>query len=277
MDRPLNSPNQLQPGTVALLGVPWDENSTFMQGPAQAPPRIREALHSGSSNLCAENGVDLDAESRFQDMGDLDLRSDPLDRIEHETGALLARGARILALGGDHAVSYPVIKAYAREYGRVQILHFDAHPDLYQEFEGNRLSHACPFARIMEDGLADRLVQIGIRGMNLHQREQARRFGVEVVDMMNWSSGPPPVIEGPLYLSLDLDVLDPAFAPGVSHHEPGGLSTREVIRVLHSLGGPIIGADIVEFNPKRDPLGITAMVAAKFVKEIAGLMITSEG
>lgn len=277
MNRPFNFPSQIQPGTVALFGLPWDENSTFMRGPAQAPPRIREALHSRSSNLFAENGVDLGAEPRFQDVGDLDLGSDPFDQIENGTSTLLERGAHILALGGDHAVTYPVVKAYAQKFGNVQILHFDAHPDLYQEFEGNRLSHACPFARIMEDGLADRLVQVGIRGMNAHQSEQARRFGVEVIEMKDWDPAVQVNFQGPVYLSLDLDVLDPAYAPGVSHHEPGGLSTREVIRSLHALEVPIIGADIVEFNPRRDPLGITAMVAAKFVKEIAGLMISSGG
>ena len=277
MNRPFNSPNKIQPGTVALFGLPWDENSTFMRGPAQAPPRIREALHSGSSNLFAENGVDLGAEPRFQDVGDLDLGSDPFDQIENGTSALLDRSARILALGGDHAITYPVVKAYAQKFGRVQILHFDAHPDLYREFEGNRLSHACPFARIMEDGLADRLVQVGIRGMNAHQSEQARRFGVGVIEMKDWDPAVQVHFQEPVYVSLDLDVLDPAYAPGVSHHEPGGLSTREVIRILHALEVPIIGADIVEFNPRRDPLGITAMVAAKFVKEIAGLMIASDG
>lgn len=277
MNQPFDSKNKLRPGTVALFGLPWDENSTFMQGAAQGPPRIREALHCGSSNLCAENGVDLGEEPRFQDVGDLDLGSNPFEQIEKGTRALLERDVHILALGGDHAVTYPVVKAYARDFGSIQILHLDAHPDLYQEFEGNRLSHACPFARIMEDGLAERLVQVGIRGMNTHQSEQARRFGVEVIEMKDWNPAVKFNFQGPVYLSLDMDVLDPAYAPGVSHHEPGGLSTREVIRILHALDVPIIGADIVEFNPRRDPLGITAMVTAKFVKEIAGLMISSGG
>jgi len=157
------------------------------------------------------------------------------------------------------------------------ILQLDAHPDLYDELDGNRYSHACPFARIMEDELATRLVQVGIRTMTPHQREQAKRFGVEVVEMRNWHSGMAFRFEDPVYISLDMDCLDPAFAPGVSHHEPGGFSTRDVLEIIQGLRGNIVGADIVEFNPERDPGGVTAMVAAKFLKELLARMLdTSE-
>ena len=141
------------------------------------------------------------------------------------------------------------------------------------EFEGDRFSHACPFARVMENHLADRLVQVGIRTLTPHLRAQAERFGVEVIDMHAFASGQRPEVDGPVYLSLDLDALDPAFAPGVSHWEPGGLTTRDVITIIQSLGGRLIGADVVEYNPVRDPSGVTAMVAAKLVKEIASRML----
>jgi agmatinase len=257
------------------LGVPFDENSTFMPGAALAPRRIREVLHSGASNLCAENGVDLGADSRWQDAGDLEPGTGraALEQIESTVTALLAREASIVALGGDHSITSPIVRAYAARYQALNILHLDAHPDLYDVFEGNRYSHACPFARIMEEGLVAKLVQVGIRTMNPHQRAQAERFGVSVVDMGQWQPGFGLEIEGPLYLSLDLDVLDPAFAPGVSHHEPGGLSTREVLHIIHSLPTPLVGADIVEYNPLRDPVGITAMVAAKLLKEISAQML----
>jgi arginase len=260
---------------VAVLGVPSDENSSFMRGAALAPARIREVLHSGAVNLCAENGLDLGAEPRWQDLGDLDLDSGTaaLAQIEAAIRDLLEQGAAVLALGGDHAITYPIVRAYAAHYEELTILHLDAHPDLYDEYEGNRYSHACPFARIMEENLGVRLVQVGIRTMNPHQRAQAKRFGVKVIEMQEWQRGSRPVLEGPVYLSLDLDVLDPAFAPGVAHHEPGGLSTREVLQLLQGLRAPIVGADIVEMNPKRDPLGVTAMAAAKFVKEISSLML----
>jgi arginase len=176
-----------------------------------------------------------------------------------------------------HAITYPIIKAYGSRYDELSILHFDAHPDLYDEYEGNRYSHACPFARIMEDQLAERLVQVGVRTMNSHQHAQAERFSVEVIDMRQWQPGPQLEFNGPVYLSFDMDVLDPAFAPGVSHHEPGGLSMREVLELIQSLRAPVVGADIVEFNPTRDPVGITAMVAAKLLKEISALMLESPG
>jgi agmatinase len=177
-------------------------------------------------------------------------------------------------LGGDHAVTYPIVEAFHKKYDDLSILHFDAHPDLYNELDGNRHSHACPFARIMENGLARRLVQVGIRGMNSHQRNQAERFGVEVHEMKDWKEGIRLEFDGPLYISFDMDALDPAFAPGVSHFEPGGLTTRQAIQMIHNIRTPqIVGADIVEYNPKRDPSGVTAMVSAKIFKEVAAKMI----
>jgi arginase len=270
--------NDLEPGTVAVLGVPLDENSTFMRGAALAPARIRQVLHAGSSNLCSESERDLGLEPRFQDLGDLELGSGKtaLEDIRASVVSLLERGVSVLALGGDHAITYPIVKAYAARYEKLNILHLDAHPDLYHEYEGNRYSHACPFARIMEHGLASRLVQVGIRTMNPHQRAQAERFGVEVITMQDRALEMTLKFDGPLYLSLDMDVLDPAYAPGVSHHEPGGLSTRDVLTLIQRLRAPLVGADIVELNPQRDPLGITAIAAAKFLKEIAARMLEVE-
>lgn len=267
--------DELQPGMIAVVGVPWDENSSFLRGPALAPSRIREALNSGSMNLCAENGVDLGKEMSWRDVGDLKLPGGigAMTEIDSALTELLGRGLGVLALGGDHAVTYPIVRAHARKHGRLNILHLDAHPDLYDEFEGNRFSHACPFARIMEEGLAARLVQVGIRTMNSHQRQQAERFGVQVIEMRRWTPSMQFDFDGPVYISLDMDALDPAFAPGVSHHEPGGFSVREILGIIQNLDAPLIGADIVEFNPVRDPVGVTAMVAAKFYKEILAKML----
>ncbi|HEU5368900.1 MAG TPA: arginase family protein, partial [Ktedonobacterales bacterium] len=145
----------------------------------------------------------------------------------------------------------------------------------YDEFNGERFTHASPFARIMEEGLAQRLIQVGIRAMTPHQRDQARRFGVEVIAMRDYHPDLAFKIEGPVYVSLDLDALDPAFAPGVSHHEPGGLTVRDVLHLLWRIGAPIVGADIVEYNPVRDHADRTAMVAAKFYKELVALLLRS--
>jgi arginase family enzyme len=125
----------------------------------------------------------------------------------------------------------------------------------------------------MEERLAKRLVQIGIRTLNRHQREQAEKFGVEILQMSSLPAYDRLKIHGPVYISFDMDVLDPAFAPGISHHEPGGMTVREAIAHLHSIEGTIVGADIVEYNPARDIGGMTATVAAKILKELLGKMI----
>jgi arginase family enzyme len=158
-------------------------------------------------------------------------------------------------------------------YPNLTVLHIDAHPDLYDQLDGDRFSHACPFARALETGTIARLVQVGIRTLNPHQRAQAARFGVEIIEMRDWHSDLDLRLGGPLYLSVDLDALDPAFAPGVSHHEPGGLSTRDLLRIIQNLPVAPIGADLVELNPMRDPIGMTAAVAAKITKEILGRML----
>jgi agmatinase len=262
---------------ISILGIPYDASSSYMMGPAGGPAAIRAALHSGASNWCDEDGVDLSASEDWEDAGDIALSSTEtaMTTIESSVADLHARSRRVLALGGDHAVLYPIIRATRPRFDSLTIIQLDAHPDLYDELDGNRYSHACPAARIMESFPDTRLIQIGIRTLNPHQKAQAERFGVEIIPAREWSVEALPEISGPVYLSLDLDVLDPAFAPGVSHHEPGGLTSREVIQVIQHLPETVVGADVVELNPKRDPIGITAAVAAKCLKEIMSKMIHS--
>jgi arginase family enzyme len=124
----------------------------------------------------------------------------------------------------------------------------------------------------MERGLARRLVQVGVRTWNAHNRSQAERFGVEVVAWEEFSPGRVPIPDGPLYVTVDLDALDPAFAPGVSHPEPGGLSVRDIVAVLSRVRSRIVGADVVELNPAHDVGDATALVAVKILKELAGAM-----
>jgi arginase len=263
-----------KPGKIAMLGIPLDENSSFLRGAAQAPPLIREALFSYSANLFTESGVDLGRSANWLDVGDLAFTDSPAAFVDIEgaTAELLTAQMRVITLGGDHSITYPLIRAHAHKYSNLTILQLDAHPDLYDELDGNRHSHACPFARIMEENLVSRLVQVGIRTMTRHQRQQADRFGVEVMEMKDMTELPDLQLSGDIYLTLDLDCLDPAFAPGISHHEPGGLTTRQVISIIQNLKGNLIGADIVEYNPTRDLNGMTAMVAAKLLKEIIGQM-----
>lgn len=256
--------------SVILLGVPLDCNSSYLPGTAHAPAKIREALRSDASNSWSETGVDTSA--LLTDDGDLAIANDTRSFPQiTDAAADAARKGRPLFLGGDHSITYALVKGVARECGALTVVHFDAHPDLYAEYEGNRYSHACPFARIMEEKLATRLIQVGIRTLNAHQKEQAEKFGVEVfgvsgVDLAARS------ITGPVYISFDLDALDPAFAPGVSHREPGGLSVRDAIRHLHAIPGPIVASDLVEYNPAQDISGVSATVCAKLVKELVGVM-----
>ena len=266
---------------VTLLGIPFDTNSSFLRGPAQAPNLIRQALYSDSSNLWTEDGLDLGRPNSILDAGDLELPEDPVPAfaaIEARVEQVLRLGHPLITLGGDHSITYPILKGFRPCWPELTLLHFDAHPDLYDQLGGNRLSHACPFARILEERLVRRLVQVGIRTMNGGQAEQARRFGVEVITMRDLAvPGPHRFadlhLEGPLYISFDLDVLDPAFAPGVSHYEPGGISVRDALTLVQSLRVPVVGADIVEYNPTRDHHTQTAMVCAKLLKEIAVAMM----
>jgi agmatinase len=223
--------------------------------------------------MVAENGLELATDIVLQDGGDLPLREEDgdFDLIREAVASAVRAGAVPILLGGDHAVSFPAVQGIFATHGRVDILHFDAHSDLYDDFEGDPHSHASPFARIMERGLARRLVQVGIRTLNRHLREQAERFGVETVEMRDFAPERVPIPAGPLYISIDLDAFDPAFAPGVSHHEPGGLSVRDVLAVLRRVDAAVVGADIVEYNPGRDMNGVTAVLAAKLVKEISSL------
>lgn len=262
---------------VALIGLPFDENSSFLRGAAEAPPLIREALYSEAAHMWTESGLDLRAGSVLIDAGDVRTLAgeDMNSSIEAAISSLLGRDLLPISLGGDHAVTVPIIRAMARKYSGLSILHFDAHSDIYDEFEGNRYSHACPFARIMEEKLAQRLVQVGIRTLNGHQREQVKRFGVEVIEMKDWRDDLVFEFDAPVYISFDIDGLDPAFAPGVSHREPGGLSTRQALNVIQRMRGTVIGADIVEYNPRMDPQNLTGVVCAKLLKEIAAQMLQS--
>jgi arginase len=256
---------------ITLIGAPTDIHSSFLRGPASAPAAIRAALASDHANAFAEDGTEIGADIHVGDRGDLPLTESSGDDalIEAAVTEAARSGVMPLVLGGDHAISVPVVAALAAIHGPLNILHFDAHPDIYDDYDGDPRSHASPFARIMESGLARRLVQVGIRTMNRHCREQVARFGVEVIEMRDFAVDRVPILHGPLYISIDMDGFDPSTAPGVSHIEPGGLSTRDVLNVLARQTAPLAGADIVELNPLRDINDMTAVLAAKLIRELA--------
>jgi agmatinase len=269
--------NQLNANDIALLGIPFDAYSSQLKGAAKAPKIIRDTIYGGFANATTELGIDLKDHQQIKNIGDIQWEQDEqaFDAIQSAISTIASKGAKPLVLGGDHSITYPIIKSLAQYHENITILHFDAHPDLYDNFAGNPHSHASPFARIMENKLAARLVQVGIRTLNKHQREQATRFKVEIHEMRNYLGPEQITLNTPVYISIDIDALDPAFAPGVSHQEPGGLSVRQLIAVIQSIEVPIIGADIVEYNPVRDLNNITAMVAMKLYKEVCGKMLTN--
>ena len=255
--------------SIVIQGICYDEKSSYQRGMVKAPPLIRERLWSPAYNVYSEKGIAV-TKDRIKDRGDFE----PNDYwpIYEQTLSSLKNGERLLTFGGDHSITYPIYKAFSEKHGPATILHFDAHADLYDEFEGDIHSHACPFARIMESTAVTELIQVGIRTLTPHQREQAKKFNVRQFDCDNVQV--PVEITGPIYISLDMDVFDPAFAPGVSHQEAAGLLPREVLRWIHSINGPVLGADIVEYNPANDQGGITAALAAKMAKEIMACMMS---
>lgn len=258
---------------IAIIGIPFDEKSCYLRGASKGPQAIRAASTGKAINSWTELGANLEEEIILRDLGDVDVSGDFLDvfsRVEEIILKILEKKAVPVVMGGDHSISYPVVKAFARKFKPLDILHFDAHPDLYEEMYGDRYSHACPFARIMEEGLAQNLVQVGIRAATGQQRAKASEHGVRMIEMKDIKGPLSLEFSNPLYISFDMDALDPAFAPGVAHHEAGGLSTRQAIDILHALDARIVGLDVVEVHPDRDISGITAAAAVKIIKEVLG-------
>lgn len=267
---------QSQEYGMAIIGIPFDEKSCYLRGAAKGPQAIRAASTGKAINAWTELGVNLEEDGVIVDLGDVDPKGnfeEVFSRIERSVLEILDKRAVPFVLGGDHSITLPVVRAFARKFKPLDVLHFDAHPDLYEELYGDRFSHACPFARIIEEGLAENLVQVGIRAATAGHRAKADKHGIRMIEMKDVKESLSLEFFNPLYISFDLDSLDPAFAPGVSHHEPGGLSTRQVLSILQRLKARIVGLDVVELNPERDVSGITAAAAVKIIKEVAGKIV----
>ncbi|MFK7919660.1 MAG: agmatinase family protein [Ilumatobacter sp.] len=261
---------------ISLLGIALDANSSFMRGCALGPAAIRASLHSDSGNDANEASVHVTP--LLEDVGDVSITNEEAsyadaDAITAAVRTQLAAGRQVISLGGDHSVTFPILRAFREFHDDLTVVHIDAHPDMYDNLGDNPLSHASPFARALEAGCMTTLVQLGIRTATQHQVGQGERWNVQMFTPRQLADFDPSTLSGPIYFSLDLDGLDPSCAPGVSHHEPGGLTVREVLDVIDALPGPVVGADVVELNPTRDLVDMTAMVGAKFVKELAGAML----
>ncbi|MHA1170387.1 MAG: agmatinase [Candidatus Hodarchaeales archaeon] len=290
----VNSPSI---ANLIVMGIPWDKSSSYRKGASKAPSFIRQATSSKLYNPYAETGVNLVERWQIHDAGDILLP----DNAEKARDKILGEVARLnnqldlnltkfLFLGGDHLITFFSFHALAHEgvidAEKCGIIYLDAHPDLYDDLEGNKYSHACVLRRIIDqtDINPVNIVQIGIRAPTPQQLDYAGETGINIITTAKFLQ------KGPLgtaklvhnilnknvkevYLSIDLDVLDPSFAPGIGNPQPGGISSREIIDFIHGLAELNISAfDVVEYCPEYDSSMITACAAAKIIQEVLGIM-----
>jgi agmatinase len=284
-------PHQRDPAglDVALLGIPYDGGTSYRPGARHGPRHIREQ----SSLIRPWNPV-LQVSPferlRVADYGDVDVVPISIEgtfaAIQREIDALGAAGVAPLSVGGDHSVTLPILRSLARRHGRLGLVHFDAHPDTWDEYFGSRYFHGTTFRRAIEEGLIDggRVIQIGIRGplygaddFDFHREHGLEAIRVEAVK----EEGTAWVVErlrrlqgGPVYCSFDIDAVDPAYAPATGTPEVGGLTSFEALSLVRGLRGlDLVGADVVEVSPPFDGPGqITSLLAANLLFELLSLL-----
>jgi agmatinase len=273
---------------VAILGIPFDGAVVYRPGPRFAPRNIREhsSLIRRYHPVLKVSPFDV---LRVADVGDVDVNplniEDTHARVEQAVTASLNAGAIPVCVGGDHSLSLPVLRAVARRHGPVGMVHVDSHQDMWDAYFGNRYFHGAPFRRAVEEGLLEghRIVQIGIRGSvrSPEDFDFGERHGVTVIraedlarEGIGWVRERMGTVRGgPLYLSFDVDGVDPAFAPGTGTPEVGGLTSREALEIVRALVGlPLVGADVVEVSPPYDHGNITALLAANLLFEIVSVL-----
>jgi agmatinase len=280
---------------VAVLGAPFDGATTFRAGARFGPAAIREAsllLRPYNEAL----GLAPFAAVQVADAGD--APASPIDvaaahrAIEQAARAVTETGGRVIGLGGDHSVSLPLLRAASAAHGPLALLQLDAHTDTWDSYFGSRYTHGTVFRRALEEGLIDAgsSVQVGLRG-SLYSAEDLREnrelgFATLLAREIN-GTGVDGALElirtrlgSPVYVTIDIDVLDPAFAPGTGTPEAGGLTSREVLALLHGLAAQqpqVVGADVVEVSPPYDPSGITGVAAANIAYELIGLAALAVG
>jgi agmatinase len=284
---------QIGRADVAVLGAPFDSAATFRAGARFGPAAIREA-----SLLLRPYNERLDvapfAVVQVADAGDAPASPIGVEEghaaIERAAREIADAGGRVLGLGGDHSVALPLLRAAAAVHGPLSLLQLDAHTDTWESYFGSRYTHGTVFRRAVEEGLVDAAasIQIGLRGSlyDASDLDENRALGfatllarelddVGVGGALELTAGR---LRSPVYVSVDVDVLDPAFAPGTGTPEAGGLSSRELLALLAGLAAldvAIAGADVVEVSPPYDPAGITAVVAANAAYELLGVMAGS--
>jgi agmatinase len=274
---------------IAVVGVPFDGGTSYRPGARFGPAAVRQGSRLLRPYHPALRSLPFDL-AQVVDAGDIACTpfstEDAVTEIERGAAGLLAGGGRLVAIGGDHTVALPLLRATARRYGPLALVHFDAHLDTWDTYFGQRYTHGTPFRRAWEEGLLrpDRSVHVGLRGplyaetdlvedagMGYAQitTEQVAQLGVAAVVGRVLAR----VGDAPLYVSVDIDVLDPAHAPGTGTPEAGGLTSRELLSVLRGLEpAHIVGADLVEVSPAYDHAEITAIAAAHVLYDLVTLM-----
>ena len=274
---------------VALLGIPYDGGSSYRPGARFGPRAVRE-----QSSLIRPWHPVLKVHPferlRVADCGDVDVAPISIERtyvaIERRVAEIVGHGAVPVSVGGDHSVTLPILRVLARRHGPVGLVHFDAHPDTWDEYFGSKFFHGTPFRRAVEEGLLDprRMIQVGIRGPLYAADDFAfhDRHGIEVIRIEAVKDqGTAWVGErfgrlrgGPVYCSFDIDAVDPAYAPATGTPEVGGLSSYEALALVRALAGlTLVGADVVEVSPPFDGPGqITSLLAANLVFELVSLL-----
>ena len=274
---------------VAILGVPFDAGVSYRPGARFGPAAIR----AGSKLLRPYHpALDVQPWSLTQVADAGDLAPNPFDigeaiaQIEAGAGATLERSDRLIVLGGDHTIALPLLRVAHERHGSIALVHFDAHLDTWDTYFGAAYTHGTPFRRAFEEGLLakDRCAHVGIRGSlyGTHDLEDDVGFGFDIVSTVDVArAGVDAAVDrirarvgdSPVYVSIDIDVLDPAHAPGTGTPEPGGLTTREVMLIVRGMAGlPVIGVDVVEVAPAYDHAELTALAAANLAYECLALL-----
>lgn len=260
-------------GAVALFGACYDGTTSFRPGARFGPDALRAAsmgLETYSPLQDADTAVDID----LVDLGNLELPAGSpgpvAEAITWATRDILATGARPLLLGGEHSVSIGAIRALAESYADLAVLQFDAHADLRDEYAGDPNNHACVMQRVLDVVPSGRVLQVGVRSGTAAEFEHLRQSNRLL------PASPQPLAErladtnGPIYLTVDLDVFDPAFMPGTGTPEPGGIDWPTFEQLLKAIPTRrLVAADVVELAPRLDPSGCSAILAAKVVREVA--------
>ncbi|MBT3190277.1 MAG: agmatinase [Anaerolineae bacterium] len=275
---------------VAIVGIPFDGGASYRAGTRFGPRKIRElsVLLWGFNQVLKVFPTEVLKIVDYGDVGviPVDILA-TMDNITNEVKNILDEDVRVIALGGDHSITLPLLRAHNLKYGELAVVHFDSHPDTWEwEYENQPYSHGTPFSRALEENLIDTnaYIQVGIRGSTTGPDDitDAKEMGAKVMTIDQvFESGIPTVIneihdiigDRPLYVSLDIDAVDPAFAPGTGTPEVGGLSSYQILQLVRGLQGlNIVGFDLVEVSPPYDHGDITSILAANLAFEFMSLL-----